>query len=658
MLVRLFSAKASGIASGIVSGIISGTASFTRLTALAALAVQSGSILAAETPALNGEKIFNQHCATCHGNPNVRAPQVSTLLGMSKNSLMFTMTEGKMKQQAVDLTNNQRQAIVDYLGSTQVDPYAWEAAANCKAKNTGIDRASALSPIVSSWGHGINNHRYQSANKAGLSIDDLSNLELAWSVAFPGTNSMRSQPVMTNDTLFVAATRVKAVYAFDLESGCLKWAHHSTTPVRTSLSMGKMPGTDTPIIFYGSARGDVEVLNALDGSVLWTKNIKVSMGSTITGSPVLLDDRLFVPISNFEVGLAANPKYECCKQHGAVKALDIKTGNTLWTYHTMEEATPTGKTNSIGTKLWGPSGAPIWTTPAIDEKRNVLYVGTGENYSLPTSATSDAIIAIDLDTGKEKWVFQALAGDAFNMACNSFMAGGVDGPNCPSTPGPDFDFGASVIITQDKNGRDVLLAGQKSGDIWALDPDNKGAVIWNTEAAGGTPLGGVHWGMTLVDDQLFIAASDPDLPIAGWEYNARPGVVALDVTTGDINWRHTATRGCEFKGDPADRNRKDDAWPDCPFAYGYSAAPTGLDDFVLAGSLKGEMKAFSTKDGSVLWEYDTVRYFETVNGIEGHGGSFDSAGPIVGNGKLVMQSGYGSFRQMPGNVVLVFKTKN
>jgi len=417
-----------------------------------------------------------------------------------------------------------------------------------------------------------------------------------------------------------------------------------------------VPGSDRVILFYGSGRGEVEVLDAVDGSLIWSKSVKLSNGSTITGSPVLHGERLFVPISNFEVGMAGNPNYQCCKQHGGVRALDINSGDILWTYHTMAEAKLTGAKNSLGTALWGPSGAPIWTTPAIDEKRNVLYVGTGENYSQPTTATSDAIIAIDLDTGKEMWVFQALAGDAFNMACNSFLKGGVNGPNCPEQSGPDFDFGASVIITQNSEGKDILLAGQKSGDVWALDPDNKGAVIWNTQAAGGTPLGGIHWGMTLVKDRLFVAAADPELPIAGWDYQPKPGVVALDINSGEIIWRHLARRGCEASYIPLS-GKKTEVWPECNFAFGFSSAPVATDDFVLAGTLNGQVKAFATGDGSLLWEYDRVRYFDTVNGVEGHGGSLDSAGPVLGHGYIVVNSGYRSFKQMPGNVVLVFRAK-
>ena len=137
--------------------------------------------------------------------------------------------------------------------------------------------------------------------------------------------------------------------------------------------------------------------------------------------------------------------------------------------------------------MQGPSGAPVWTTPAIDAKRNQLYIGTGENTSSPATHTSDAIIAYDLTTGAEKWIFQGTENDAFNMACGRRM-----GPNCPKERGPDFDFGASPVLTTTSAGVDLVLAGQKSGDVWALNPDN-GELVWHNRLSPGSALGGVHW---------------------------------------------------------------------------------------------------------------------------------------------------------------------
>jgi polyvinyl alcohol dehydrogenase (cytochrome) len=450
------------------------------------------------------------------------------------------------------------------------------------------------------------------------------------------------------------------VYAFDLESGCLKWTYRSAGPVRSALSYGRMPGTDKPILFFGDARGGLHVLSAEGGSEIWSASIR-SKGSanTITGTPVMHADRLYVPISSFEVSRAGVAGYECCKDSGGVRAFDVRTGEIIWTYETTGTAKPVDK-NASGNMNWGPSGAPVWTTPAIDVKRNRLYIGTGENYSWPSTGTSDAIIALDLDTGEPVWTFQALADDVYTEACVGSYLGYPLQPGCPENPGPDFDFGASVIIATTAEGKDILLAGQKSGDVYGLDPDKGGAVLWQTKLSDGTPIGGVHWGMSVEKETLFVPVADPEWAIKKWEYSPRPGVAALNISNGEIKWRHRAERGCKLDRSKMDsiNGRHEENWPVCHFAYGYSGAATSIDGAVLAGSLNGTLTAFSSKDGKAIWQFDTKKPFATLNGVPAHGGSLDSAGPAVGNGYLVLQSGYSYFNQMPGNVLLVFKNKS
>ena len=492
---------------------------------------------------------------------------------------------------------------------------------------------------------------------AGLGASDLANLELAWAQGFPDETEMRSQPVIVGTTLYVGVANLNSVYAFDLESGCLHWSHSGEAPLRSALGFGRMPESNRPVIYYGDFGGTVYAVDAGDGSRIWATDMKIAESTIVTGSPVLHGERLYVPLSSDEIALAGKPSYECCKAHGGVSVLDVRSGKIIWTYQTTEDAGKTTK-SSVGTQLWGPAGAPVWTTPAIDAERNLLYVGSGQNYSHPATGSSDAIIALDLDTGKPAWVFQALADDAFNTACGSWV-GQPDGANCPEDYGPDFDFGASVVIATDKNGKDILLAGQKSGDVWALDPDNKGAVIWRHSLSDGTPFGGVHWGLTVVGDQVFVPINDPEWSISRWNYAAKAGIAALDITTGGVNWRLHISRGCVLDPAQSGAGGSRENWPDCPFLYGYSAAATGLDDIVFAARLDGKVQAFAPPDGRLLWKYDTKRPYDTLNGVEAHGGALDNSGwLVVGGGWLVVQSGYGIFDQMPGNVVLVFKMKS
>ncbi len=632
------------------------------------IAIDENASEAQSTEIAAGEILYQENCAACHSDPNVRAPSLNAMKAMSEDAILGAMTNGKMVNQAHYLSAQDKLTLAAHLSATDLPGQNWEAQMQCPS---GKDFKSSEDTYVTGWGLDTANTRYQPPELAGLTAKDLPSLELVWAQAFPGVTEMRSQPVLTQDTVFVGPSASNKIYAFDIKTGCLKWSYSGSAAIRSALAYGKMPDTGQAFIYYGDVGGQVHAVAAKDGARIWTANLGASASDLktddtktrfgniiITGTPVQHKDRIYIPGSSFEVSMAGDPAYECCKIHGLVRAVDVRTGEELWTYHTTPEATRQGK-SSNGTQQWGPSGAPVWTTPAIDEKRNVLYVGTGENYSQPTTKTSDAIIALNLDTGKQEWVFQATENDAYNLACNSWV-GGKDGPNCPEDSGPDFDFGASVIIAKDKSGKDILLAGQKSGDVWALDPDNSGKVIWNERLSGGTPVGGIHWGMTAVGGKVFAPIADPEWSIAQWDYEPLAGMAALDISTGEVIWRHESSRGCFIKLDEIDMatGAPKMSWPSCPQYYGNSGAALGLDDMVLAGTLNGKLQAFSPDDGSILWEYDTKRPYEALNGVEGHGGSLDNAGSVaIGNGYMVVQSGYSYINQMPGNVVLVFRKK-
>jgi polyvinyl alcohol dehydrogenase (cytochrome) len=267
--------------------------------------------------------------------------------------------------------------------------------------------------------------------------------------------------------------------------------------------------------------------------------------------------------------------------------------------------------------------------------------------SLPATDYSDAVLALDLETGEVVWHFQAIAGDAYNGACGQMPKG----PNCPKWQGPDHDIGASVILTQNSSGQDILLAGQKSGDVYALDPDDDGRMIWQEKVGGGSFLGGVHWGMANADGIVFAPISDPAFPIPG--YYPKPGLYALDVDDGSELWSAPVERGCTTN--MFDYFSRDNLYPDCPFYYGLSAAPVVVNDVVFAPSLDGKIRAFAVTDGEQVWNYDTLRAFETINGVEAHGGSIDVAGVQAAGRMIYVQSGYSIFGQLPGNVLLAFR---
>ncbi len=460
---------------------------------------------------------------------------------------------------------------------------------------------------------------------------------------------MRSQVVFSADTVFAASVSGH-LFALDRASGCIKWHRRPAGVIRTSLSLAQIRGRPA-LVFGGSTIGSTPItvaqvafgqvvfaVDAATGDVIWSEDVGLFRGSILTGGIVQRADRLIVPVSAMGVAFATDPKYECCESHGAVRALDADSGKVIWTTHMTEPARPTYK-SSTGVQQWGPSGASVWTTPTIDTQRNLVYVGTGQNSSSPASPMSDAIVALDIETGAIRWVYQGTAGDAFNAACL------FGGPNCPKENGPDLDFGASVVLAKTSKGDDMLLAGQKSGVVHALNPDD-GELVWRTRVSPGSALGGVHWGMAVNGSMLIVPINDP---VPGPGVERMPGVYALDIDTGEVLWSHAAVPQCDSgfsKGAP---------WPDCP--YTFSAAASAANDLAFVGSLSGVAYAFAAKTGQVVWEFNTAAEFESVNGIPAQGGSIDGPGIQVAGDMLFVGSGYSLFGEKPGNALLAFRLR-
>lgn len=557
---------------------------------------------------------------------------------MNADTLSSSLTTGIMASQGATMTEAERGQLVAYLAAENGTD-AWVASMMCKAGNRTVDLGQPAS--MSRFGVDENNSRALSAEQAGLARSEMANLELAWAVAFPETSKMRASPVILGDTIIYNAIQVGKIFALDANTGCAKWVYSSPNPLRASIALGELG--DRKTVVFGDARGFVQTIDALTGEGIWIKDGRTSHErGWISGSIVLHEDMIIVPISDSGVTAAGNPRHECCAGHGAVTALDVVTGRKLWEYHTMPEATYTGLKNSLGVKLRGPSGAPIWSTPTVDAKRNLVYVTTGENTSMPATETSDAIIALDLSTGKQKWVFQALARDVWNMAC-----GGPNSANCPPAELSvlkDHDFGGPVILAKRKDGSDILLAGQKSGDAWGVNPDT-GEVIWNQRIGDGSTLGGNHWGIAATADKVFMPINDPD--IAGG--NAVPGMYAFTVDSGERIWSYRITPDCD-KG-------RSDLIRNCERMYGMSAAPLVVDGAVISASLDGRVFIFDGDNGDILFQYDTAADFITTNQLPGSGGAIDAHSIAAGSGMVMIGSGYGFSDQTPGNVLLAFRPK-
>jgi polyvinyl alcohol dehydrogenase (cytochrome) len=362
---------------------------------------------------LPGKGVYDKACAMCHATPaEPRIPTFAALTAMPAGQLRDAMVEGgKMAPMAAGLSDTERTQLVAYLTSGQVQTAGnWTDAFMCAADKRVVDVSK---PIVSA-GFGVDSTQTRSlgAARAGLQKADLKNLEIAWAIGFPGQGSGTGAAIV-GDTMFV--TGGGKLLALDAGSGCVKW--QIAVNSRNTPAFGEIDGRKVLAL---SVQRDVLVVDAKTGEKLWQANAQATDNvGAVRGGVVIYKDKVIVPISASGVGAGGQPKFECCVGHGAVVALAAKDGSKLWEYHTMPTAQYTGKVSKTGVKQRGPSGAPIWSVPVIDEKRNRVIVTTGENTSHPGTDTSDAVIVLDLDTGKEVWKFQAMAADVWNMACGA-----------------------------------------------------------------------------------------------------------------------------------------------------------------------------------------------------------------------------------------------
>lgn len=609
-------------------------------------AAQAQAQPAADDAAHPGKAVYDKACAACHDHPEAsRAPSRASLRAMRPTSVEYHTTVGYMRTQAKGLSAAERKDLEDWLSLGQADYSGWLERARCKGAAARIDAGAKAT--VGTWGFDLHNSRAETAAQAGLKKGDFAKLELAWAVGLPQTPTMRSQPVVAGDTLFVVASDAGRMYAFDTATGCAKWQYEDAAPLRSSISYGEL-ARGRPVIVAGDANGFVIAVDARSGKPIWRTDARLVEANRITGTPVIYRGRVYAPLSGTEITHAVDETYECCKAQGAVVALDLKTGKRLWVGRTMVEATRTQKSR-VGTQMWGPSGAPIWSTPAIDEKRGLIYVGTGEQNSIPFVETTDAIVAFDLATGQRKWVFQATARDLWHYACPK-------GPNCFGAETGvtlDHDFGGSVVIAKraaigGKGGRDILLAGQKSAAVWALDPDHGGKLIWTRRLSKGGANGGVHWGVATDGTRVFAPINDANAPSTEYPLGG-VALHALDIETGKVLWTARGEGDCS-----GDRRAR---YAACQTRIGFSPAPLVVDGAVVQGSLDGILRVFDGETGAELWRYDTMRPFETVNGVAAHGGAVDSSPYVAAGGRLFVVSGYGRFGEAPGNVLLAFKPK-
>ena len=443
----------------------------------------------------SGKSIFMQTCYGCHRDTAGHlAPGLTILSLMTPRAVLAALDNGKMRQQAAGLTEEQRKVVAEWIThgqlKTTVVPLEMHTGFPIRA-----DEPSAYNH--SGWGGNAAGTGYRNAAQTSITPSNVGSLKLKWVFAFPDATIVRSKPAVIGNWLIVGS-QFGDLYAINRITGKAGWHFSANAAIRGAIVIHKKGKQATA--FFADFGTTVYAINLSTGKLLWSKRAGFESLSSTTGSVAVSDGRVFVPISSLEVAAAVDGKYNCCSSSGGLVALDQNTGNIIWTHRVITEpAKETGK-NKNGKSLFGPSGAPVWCSPTIDEKRGLVYIGTGENYSYPTTVSSDAIQALDVKTGRLIWNFQATNGDAYNSACPYFT-------NCPEKSGPDLDFGMAPILVAGKDGKDILVAGQKSGVVYALSPDN-GKLIWQTRIGKGGMLGGIHWGMAT--DGKYVYAPNAD----------------------------------------------------------------------------------------------------------------------------------------------------
>jgi polyvinyl alcohol dehydrogenase (cytochrome) len=613
---------------------------------LMALAFAAISLGQQSAGAPDGAALFNARCKMCHEPAVERAPGRMELAFRPRKDIVAALTTGVMVPMAQGLSRAEIDALALFLApGPQLGP-------------AGTDKMCEASPPIkagaSDWptvGVDENSSRFQP--NPGFSAAEVPRLKVKWAFSMAGGG----QPVVIGDWLFVT-NRGDKFYALDAKTGCVHWAVEDASSRTTPMVVRSAISPSGWATFIGVGKRVVRAYDAQSGKELWhSEQLESHMASGITGTPVVSGDQLFVPITSGEEPVAMQPGYACCSFRGSLVALDLKSGQKQWqTYMITEPLRPT-RINANGVQMQGPAGAPIWASPTVDAKRGLVYVVTGDSYTDVTTDGDDAIVALEMKTGKVRWRNQVTAHDNFIMGCS----GPVKGANCPTPTGPDFDFGATPILFK-HGGKQVLVAGQKSGMVYGVDPDT-GRTLWKTAVGDGSALGGVEWGIAADKKSVFIPISDvgeifnqiavaagASSPSPENQSQGRPGLSALDPFTGNIIWNTPAPIApCHYAGDRS----KDYTKGACVRAQ--SAAPAAMPGIVFSGTMDGWFRAYDSTSGRIVWEFSTTaQTYDTVNGNhEQPGGGIDGMGPTIAGGMVYTMSGFNGAARTGSNGINV-----
>ena len=574
----------------------------------------------------SGFATFQTRCTGCHGNPAVeRAPSPNAIREMTPERIYDSLTTGSMQTQSNGLTDAQKKALAEFMAGR---PLGSARQGDGKSMpNQCTSNPTLANPAEgrgwNGWGNGLSNARFQTAGAAGLTAAQVPRLKLKWAFGFPAGVSANAQPTVVAGRVFVGSDN-GFFYSLDAKTGCVYWSFQQGSIVRNSPTVGAVTGQGAAryAVFFGDGHANVYAIDAQTGRELWKTKVDPHFVARITAGITYYNGKVFVPVSSSEEFSSGHPDYPCCTARGSVVALDASTGKEIWKSWVVPEEPKPYRTMPNGVVLYKPAGGAVWNAPTVDPARNAIYVGTGDATTAPPAKTTDAIMAIDINTGKLLWSYQATENDVFMGGCN----GPTKSEACPTPMGPDMDIGNSPILTTLPNGKRALLAGTKSADVFALDPDNNGAVLFRMNAAGG-PTGGGRGGRGTI---VWGGAADAQHVYYG---AGAAGLAAIRPATGERAWVFQP----EGRG------------------VALGAAPTVIPGVVFQGGSNGRLYAVSAADGKQLWEFDTSQEFETVNRMVAHGGAISTSGAVIVDGMVYVGSGYAvGTGATAGNVLLAF----
>jgi len=598
-----------------------------------------GVAYSAAPPSSPGADLYANRCAACHDHEQDRVPARETLAKKTPEQVVTALTSGSMRVQAGGLDLDQKNALATFLTGRAPSAFAKGAPEQnpCQAGQPAQVPAN-FDGQWNGWGRDLDNTRYQP--KPGLTADDLPKLKLKWAFGYRGS-SVYGQPTVVDGRVYVTSSTGR-VYSLDAESGCTHWTYDAQGPSRTAASVADLAGR--PLLIFGDDTATIYALDLNNGKLVWQQRLDSHEAARISGAPVVYGNKIYVPVSSLEELAAVTPGYACCTFRGSVAALQLRDGKVIWHTYTIDKAATPSRKAKDGTQLYGPAGVAVWSAPTLDPSRRQLYVGTGNSYTDETAPRANSILALSMDTGRIVWANQLRGADNYIVGCDVAPMGPCEegkacpaGPaNCPVPVGPDVDFGTSPILRKLPNGRQVIMTGQKSGEVHALDPAS-GKEVWAARVGAGSAIGGIEWGPAADDTQLYAAVSD--LFVASGQ--GPGGLTAVRISDGKAVWRAAPPKPvC--------------SWGEKGCSAAQSQAVSVIPGAVFSGSHDGHLRAYATKEGRLIWDVDTGVPFDTVNGVPAAGGSLDHGGPTIVGGKVFVNSGYGRINGQPGNVLLVY----